>query len=590
MSDEVQWALLAADTDRTQDYVFESARLPEIRGASRHLDDLNEDIGRLAENRGGEVILCGGGGLLAKVPQQVAASLAREIEAIYPHETSVATITADWRPITQEMLDVDDPKNPSAHFGSLLQWAGTWLRRRKESRESVPFLESLPYVERCRSCQIRPAHTAYLEVYPDWPLCRICHDKRDYRGRDLWFRDFQTYLDRNPKLRDHYYQGGEPFRRFDAEREQARWTPQDLGEIGEACSARKGYVGFIYLDGDEMGHAFEKVPTPEACRSLSNAVGKAAREAVMTALGLLHPAWVHPSPVRRSVDEQPEPEQLDAHGRMRIHPFDIITVGGDDVMLIVPADQAVPVACTISQKFQEMVQVRMAQEDALQELRDHPYTMSGGLVIASDHNPVRVLRDLASELKDIAKRECKRDKAKRESEQDKARRECKQDKAEEGYVDFLVLKSADMVERNVRQMRNRYPYLVEAPGTRPLNLLGRPYPVSVLGTLWREVGALREKARFPNSQMNQLAESLLQGRRESTLFYLYQRARDKRGYFAHIDRLLLEVQGSEARDPIPWVDLSGTDTRYSFQTVLWDVAELYGFVPGDPVLREESND
>lgn len=50
MNGEPQRALLSADTDRTQDFVFESARLPEIRGASRQLDDLNAEIAELVES------------------------------------------------------------------------------------------------------------------------------------------------------------------------------------------------------------------------------------------------------------------------------------------------------------------------------------------------------------------------------------------------------------------------------------------------------------------------------------------------------------------------------------------------------------
>ena len=79
MSDEPQWALLSADTDRTQEYVFESAKLPEIRGASRQLDDLNVQIGKMVKNEKGEVILADGGGLLAWVPLDVAADLVLQI-------------------------------------------------------------------------------------------------------------------------------------------------------------------------------------------------------------------------------------------------------------------------------------------------------------------------------------------------------------------------------------------------------------------------------------------------------------------------------------------------------------------------------
>jgi CRISPR/Cas system-associated protein Cas10 (large subunit of type III CRISPR-Cas system) len=223
----------------------------------------------MVRDKAGEVILVNGGMLLAWVGPDIAKELVPQIEAAYPQKTTTVTITADWREVTE------------APFGSLFRWAGTWLRRKKESRESVPFIEALPHVERCRSCQIRPAHPEYLDRYPDWPLCKVCYEKRAYRGRDLWFCDFQAFLDENQPLSTRYYQGKKPFPQFDAEREQARWTPQDLDEIGQACTTRPGYVGMIYLDGDGMGEVFENVPTREAFEDLSKAIRDAATSAVM---------------------------------------------------------------------------------------------------------------------------------------------------------------------------------------------------------------------------------------------------------------------------------------------------------------------
>ena len=103
MSQDAERALLSADTDRTQDYVFESARLPEIRGASRQLDALNQQCGKRIEEKGGTVILADGGGLLAWVPPEQADGLVAEIETLYPEQTTVATITADWRRVSNEM-------------------------------------------------------------------------------------------------------------------------------------------------------------------------------------------------------------------------------------------------------------------------------------------------------------------------------------------------------------------------------------------------------------------------------------------------------------------------------------------------------
>jgi CRISPR-associated protein Cmr2 len=557
-------ALVVADTDRTQDYVFESAKLPEIRGASRQLAACNEDLRGLTEQHGGEVIYAGGGGLLALAPREKAPELVAAIENHYPDQTRMATITAAWRPVTAEMLEQGYPADKKAPFGSLMRWAGTWLRREKERRATPPFRAALPHVERCASCQLRPADPGTLSYYPDWQLCAVCREKRRYDQRNAWFESFQSWLAENPAGHDEYYGDQEPFPEL-GDPTLAHWLPQDLSELGAACREPRvrGNVGFIYLDGDEIGKALENVPTKEEYTAFSAALEEAATTAVMSALAdHLLPALVKPSPTRYQVDELPVPEeQLDAQGRMRIHPFEIITIGGDDLMLIVPADRAIPIAATISQRFQARMQ--MLVEPLSKALRERVYTLSGGVVLASDHNSVRVLRDLAHELQDLAK-------AARQTA-------LRQGSEQEGYLDFMVLKSVDMLERDVSALRQQYPYALRQPGGKALSLLGRPYQATQLLSLWKALVALHA-TDFANTQMENLAAALFKGRQESTLYYLYQQARDKQGQYTQLNAALATVQKMDLQDPTPWVKWTGPGHKYSHQTALWDIAELYRFV------------
>jgi CRISPR-associated protein Cmr2 len=232
-----------------------------------------------------------------------------------------------------------------------------------------------------------------------------------------------------------------------------------------------------------------------------------------------------------------------------IYPFEIITIGGDDVWLIVPGDAALPVAAAISAAFVEKAPPR---PDG-----DGPCTLSGGVVVADDHNPVRVLRDVAKDLARAAKR------ARQEAED------------QIGYVDFHIFKSADMLDRDISALRRAYPYRLPYYG-KILRLLARPYAADTLSQLWDALQTLRRN-RFPTSQMHQLAEALLRGRSESTLFYEYQRARDTKGHFDDLDDALKIAQRNSTRDPTPWEDLK--DDRYDYQTALWDIAELYEFIP-----------
>ncbi len=567
---EQRWALLAADTDRTQEYVFESSRLPEIRGASRILDDLNEWAGDQISREGGDVIIAAGGMLLALVPKNKADDLAKAIERQYPIETHNATTTVTSRPVTDEMLTDGFPKS-DAVFGSLMNWVGMWLRREKDGREYMPWHETCPHAERCHSCQIRPADAD--RSLPDLPLCFVCSEKKSYKGlkarrqekhqigRDYWFNRFQQFLEKNEELSDQYYQGQHAFPNIQSGAGNY-WTPQDLSEIGQACQSRKGYVGYIYLDGDEMGKVFSQIETKEQAKALSGTLENAAHNSVMSALAKhLHPAKIQPSESRAETGDETPQEAIKA-GTVRIHPFEIITIGGDDLILIVPADVAIPLACEISQSFQTGMDIGIRKNPILTPLAGKPFTLSGGVVLADDHNPVRALQDLAKVLKSSAKQ---------------ARHNLPEGEPQEGYLDFIALMGTDMPDRDLIQSRKLYPYHLQQPGQpRPVTLLGRPYPVSRLADAWPELKTLKA-ANFATTQMALLAQKLLEGVQLSGLFFEYQRARDKSGAFTHLEAAMRILQN--APDTHLWQVFTPQHSQgIRAQTVLWDIAEIYSLI------------
>jgi len=549
--------LFAGDVDRTQSYVFESSRLPEIRGASRMLDDAGDESGRAIQQSGGELIFQGGGSLLALLDSPLAAGLSEKIETIFLRKTSTATITTGWRPVSEQMLEHGLP-GAQAPFGSLMDWASAWLRREKDGRNTAPWAESPPHAERCRSCHIRPVATESLGKYPDWPLCSVCQAKRSYKGRDLWFREFQDFLDKNPNLRTNYYKSLSPFPQFDAAQSLARWTPQDLDEIGQCCRTQPGYVGLVYLDGDNMGQLFSSLANRDDARLLSQAIHEAARQTVFSALARLFPVKVAPSQARKISGEYPAGAEP-----LFIHPFEIITIGGDDLLLIVPADQAVSIAAEISQAFPNLLMSALTEKKASQGLlailRSSPPSLSGGVVLASDHNPIHVLWNRARELKSSAK---------------KARHH---QNAAEGYLDFSILLGTEIPDRDLKAERERYPYTIQLPGKPPLSLLKRPYPAGKLGGAWAQLKQLRA-SDFANSQMSQLAEELLHGQTHSRQYYLYQRERITS--IRNLDKVIEILQGPLEEATYPWFEFQkSAGQQFTAVTALWDVAELYPFTP-----------
>jgi len=581
--------ILSADADRVQDYVFESARLPEIRGASMLLQDLNkkaaEKISEAVDPRC--VIYQGGGSLLALVPDdvQLLRQLKSEIEALYPRQTEIATTTciyhrttvgqllagygeftreevnalrkrhpAEWQRIAAGYGVYDEngappdevsPKAFDAHrgFGQLVKLAGMKLRRRKDDRSLVPFYETLPHAQRCRSCGQRPATERYHWYGEEnTPLCRPCYLKIKGRRdtRSFWMKRFEDSLGDTAR-RSAYYAG------YTSENVG---IANDLNEIGQDCETRTGkrYVGFIYADGNSVGRLLETCQTITDFQQISEALRKATAEAVYRALAEL----ARPAKVKR--EESTPPDDV------VIHPFEILAIGGDDVLLIVPGDLALPLAARICELFgQGMEELSLPDGAAV--------SMSAGVVIADAHNPVRILRDVAAQLlKGGAKRRTHDD--------------------GKPAVDFLILKSQSMLRRDVDDLRAAYPIkLPDETSGSALRLTSAPYTLEEMKIILNLLRRMR-KTDFPKSQLQQLIEALHRGRMWGSLHFLYQKVRHRDRRAGKIFDAITEKWPFEKWDPIPWNRVrDDPDSEVKYTTILPDLADLYDLVPGSKDLE-----
>ena len=556
-------ALLSADTDKIKEYVFESARLPEIRGASVILDNLNQGwpgdgspnireifatrglpIGRKGNNKAPScIIYAGGGSLLALVPVDLAEGLKSEIEALYSRETGAATITCVWQPVDAEQVQ--------GHLDDLMARQSLLLRRAKQEKDPLPFFEAIPPVRRCDSCGIRPAAEVETEPELRW-LCRPCKKKieKSRPGKNLWTREFLDELlagrlDCEPST---YLAGSDP-----AELDSVQGA-RDLEEIAQASQDKKS-IGFIYADGNGVGRLVEESKTIEEYRRKSDILHKAIRQAVFTALG-------HHLRIARDIQREVAKgkyEEIEA-----IHPFEIITIGGDDALLIVPGDRALDVAIALGRTFE-------AELSKYEEFVSSRATLSVGLVIADRRNPVYFLYSLAEELLKSAKR---RDRKLAREDQTPA----------EGTLDFLVLKSQTMLSTDLSDLRSHFPWTVTAEPQREKAILtGRPFTWTEAERLKRTAQAV--KRGLPRSQIQALRQALRQGRLAGSLFYLYQWARaDKRR-----KALLWWVEqawGMQATQASPpWLKLE-PDARYERYGTVWeDIAEVMELV--SPLSNEE---
>ena len=422
MNNTSKW-LACFDTDRIKQYLLATNRLKEIRGGSALIAYLDDRRKRDIEQCYGEsnVVYSAGGGAAVLVPtEKEARSLIARIEREFRGETVTASITGVY-------LKVD---LTSGKFGSAMEQAGRELRRAKASKAELACLPVEPYMRLCNSCGDHPAAYRAQDGSGDW-LCLACYKKRE-KGRQVrvgFFEDFVGWTKSDIC--------------------QEALLPDDLDAIGSLASP-PGYVGFIALDGNHIGDLLRELPTIEAYRKFSEGLWELMRRQTF--------------------------EALKNHGRPRdgIFPFEIVLIGGDDVLLITAADMAMEVAMDIAQGGEEGSQ-QLLREVGLSSKREK-LTMAGGVVLAHADFPIPAMHALAEML------------------QKSAKRLCAQRKYQTSAIDFQVVTSSDV---DLDAMRRGVPHR-------------RPYTLEDLRALLSHIRQLKA-ADIPTSQLQAMYQALFQG-------------------------------------------------------------------------------
>ena len=483
-----QIGLVLGGATKIKGYFLESAKLPEIRGASALLDRINlEDIPSLFgrkpndkkqskrirkefSDRTGHVlnapeciIYAAGGSTLAFTPASAVHQIADEIERIYTKETLVANSVAAGD--TFDLLELQYGLNPTnfwiedfhnacagseelmvnlygglddndflkrKYFGELTTKLAQAQMHRREgnptsdrvTQRNLPaHVEVGPYQERCESCERRP-----IIINEPKQLCEACTRKyvigritkkeanipKEQRGIDHYLNKLSGWepATRNEQgkwnlkdwgslFKDYLLATGkaEEYRPSDPELENID-GPQDLEDIGNA-STPEGFITFIYADGNSMGGYLENIKTPAQYRQFSERVFIAMQQAAFDALSK------HAKPTETG-----------------ILPFEIISIGGDDLILIVPGDKALEIAHEIGVNFDKAFMSRSVYGKAKCPEKAQRYqseqwkstansklpqfSMSLGFIIANEHTPIAFMEDLAGKLLKSAKSRAKK--------------------------------------------------------------------------------------------------------------------------------------------------------------------------------------
>ena len=383
-----------------------------------------------------------------------------------------------------------------------------------------------------------------------------------------WVAEFEDYLDQpeNRQLASDYYT-------IYPHPEEAR----SLREIGNAC---QGFVAYIYADGNNMGGYIQQIQTPQEYKKFSEDIFQATEQSVYKALAQ------HLKP--HLLNNLTDPDNKNRNGCW-IHPFEILAIGGDDVMLIVPADRALAIAKTIGEEFENiLLQIGGYRLDKSSPIyAGHRYSpqkatpsqcklsMSSGVLIAAEDTPIYYAENLTNQLLKSAK---------------KSGKKLKNAGYCGGTIDFLVMKSVTTISSNIESFRDEG--LTLDRGAK-LKLYAAPYTLHEIGGLIESVKALK-KAEFPKSQLYQIRSFLERGKQTTILNYRYFRTRLKQGKAelkAEFEEAWCKPKDKENTGNLaPWMfDLK--DKVY--ETIWREIVDLYDFIEpeenSEPISEDLAN-
>jgi hypothetical protein len=453
--------LVLFDADRIKDYVFATGRLKEIRGASeqvRRLTDYHdhyraptfERLGLPHWEPGateGVIYASGGAGAVLLPTWERAAALCEELERDFRHQTAGATLSAVWEPVAYERFRRREEAEAAAQHR-----AAQKLARRKASRPQAELLPGGGAIRFCGSDRFRPASSRIAEpgggsLFASESTANKRHKSKLYRSpgamrATLFWQAFERALGACAE-RAREAGGVEVTVNLDAWREAVH-ADQDLGSLSASASP-SGYVALVYVDGDGVGRKLRDVVARSGFNGyqrFSRALTVAATGATAEALAAAY--YWHEPPLG---DDPDDPER-----EARFLPFEVITIGGDDVIVICTGEHGLAVAHTICKRFGPLLREAMPVDAP--EL-----TASAGVVIAHDSLPIVQLERRGRELLRSAK------------------------KLEGGGVDFHIVSTPAMDDLGALRARDY--------GFEGVALTARPYSLTEIGALIAHARTLR---------------------------------------------------------------------------------------------------
>ena len=553
--------LLVIETQKVKSYLFASPIMRETRGASLLLDLLNrKEIRKILgkpDERNYKVIYLGGGtGKILFRVENEAEIFKKKILALYRQKTINARVSV-------EIVQRDKDEN-------FTEWVRSGVGKSQQNKlgqvEGISLIGGR-WIRPCTSCGCEPAEKMFSE-HGEHRLCRACLLKRneinnlyaDIKPTKKGYRVLKHSSDLADRYTNDFI-----FTTLAQKNEDENLRvllSQDFNDIGK-LSNPLNYMGFIYADGNRMGEVVKALGEmfPEdkdaklAYKAFSEIVDRATREAAVEAV------------LEIVAMEEIETEE----GLARFIPAEFVMAGGDDLMLVVPAHNALDVAVLFMEKFQEKTQ-KIQSEYVEQRKLPRPFagcglTTSAGVVIAHAHYPISGLMTMAEDLMKIAK--------KRSAELAFKLKSGDAEGQETGTLDFMVLSEAG--SEPVKE-RRKNEYTAKSHYDKKITLTERPYTTAEARRLLTTIRSLKE-SKLPRSKLKALYSVLFQSSMQAQFDALRIKERLKTTGDLKEGSILHRLVTSLSCFPFREKD----DNEWT--TPLTEIIELYDFI--QPKNKEE---
>ena len=467
--------LIMIDTPSIKRFVFGTDALKEIRGASALLDYLNQveterHLHRSLDKARIEKIYANGGSaqFLAHGSDHTAVR-----DACLSLVKSIRERTAGEVQIVYGIAPLEN----DVSYKEAVRDAQFRIRCQREFATCHRSAALTPLMMECHSASHLPAwRPSIMEGEDEQMLSEASHRKReqaDRRGNSLW-DGWMQYLEE-----DGPWPAAE------------RWNQlrcESLSDIGGYSGSKRNYIGVVYADGNSMGKMVQALDHPDKCRHFSQIVDESIREACYSALTAVS---------RKAVEQVRECVETSSQSLPAL-PADILLLGGDDLLVALPADRALDFTLQVTEKFERLTRERIAALEAPEvkqffrdKLGNQGFTISCGVAIVKSAYPFYLSLDLAESLLKTAKQGGG---SVQPTERERTRT----------GIDFHVVSGSnsydleDVRENDLKQ------------GTKHARTL-RPLPRNQLQKLRDSVRILRD-ARFPRSKLHELHEAALHSR------------------------------------------------------------------------------